>query len=86
MTTLNDLAVARKLVNLSNSAKSRGKEFNLNLTSIRNLMKAKHCYYTGVKLTNSNRTIDRVDNDKGYVIGNVVACCEDNFKKNTSVG
>lgn len=69
-----DLKVARKLLNLEQSAKARGKEFNLTFTSVKNMMRANKCYYTGRPLNNENRSIDRVDNSKGYVIGNVVAC------------
>ena len=72
-----DYEIADKFINLTNSAKSRNKEFNLTLTSVRNLLKSKKCYYTGVELTrgkHGNLSIDRVDNDKGYVKGNVVAC------------
>lgn len=51
---------------------------------MRNLMLAKNCAYTGLPLTEpvpggprkaSDRTIDRVDATRGYVKGNVVACC-----------
>lgn len=71
---MTDLQIAQKYINLANSAKSRGKEFNLTITSIRNLLSAKKCYYTGLPLTNESRTIDRIDNNKGYVKGNVCAC------------
>lgn len=76
---MNDLIIARKYINLQNSATSRGLEFDLSLTSIKNLLSAKRCYYTGVPLVDvpnhpNQRTIDRVDNTKGYIKGNVVAC------------
>jgi len=69
-----DLIVARKLLALRQSATDRGKEFNLTFTSLKNIYRAKRCFYTGKVLNQSNRSIDRVDNEKGYVIGNVVAC------------
>jgi hypothetical protein len=69
-----DLRVAKKYVSLQQSAKKRGKDFDLSLTSLKNLLKAKKCYYTGVPLTHATRSIDRVDNTKGYIKGNVVAC------------
>ena len=57
----------------------RGIEFDMTLTSIRNLYRAKKCFYTGeiMSLGGNNHnslTFDRVDNTKGYVKGNVVAC------------
>lgn len=68
-----------------NDARQRGLEFDLTIQSVRNLMLAKKCAYTGMTLTEpapgggelraSDRTIDRVDSTKGYVKGNVVACC-----------
>ena len=71
--------VAKKYCAVRQSAERRGIEFNINLTTIRNILKSKRCYYTGVILNNiqdddNQLTIDRVDNTKGYVIGNVVAC------------
>jgi hypothetical protein len=43
------------------------------------------CFYCGASPSNGNRKtnpyphngIDRVENRKGYVLGNVVACCKD---------
>jgi len=69
-----DTKVANKYLSLKQSAKHRGKDFNLSLTSISNLARAKTCYYSGLPLTNKTRTIDRVNSDIGYVKGNVVAC------------
>lgn len=78
-----DEYVARKFVLLKKGADQRGKEFNLSLTSVRNLLKANKCFYTGITLTGpvyvgnvpfNLRTIDRVDPEKGYVKGNVVCC------------
>jgi hypothetical protein len=71
---MNDLQFAKTLIRLEDRCKSKGWEFNLNLTSIRNLYRAKKCYFTGTLLTSKNRTIDRIDNTKGYIKGNVVAC------------
>lgn len=79
-----DLYVARKMEGKANNARQRGIEFNLSFTAMRNLLMAKKCYYTGIPLTRpkagcdlkaSDLTIDRIDNTKGYVHGNVVACC-----------
>lgn len=76
---MDDYEVVKKYMNLRNSAVARGIMFDLNFVSVKNLLKAKKCYYTGVKLNDvpghpHQRTVDRVDNSKGYVKGNVVAC------------
>jgi len=75
-----DEKVARKYLAIKSSAAKRNLEFNLSLTSIRNLLRSKRCAYTKEPLNSIPNdpyqlTIDRVDNNKGYVIGNVVACC-----------
>lgn len=79
-----DLYVASKLRSKANNAKTRGIEFKLTFTSMRNILKARKCYYTGITLTKpenegalkgSDLTIDRIDSTKGYIPGNVVACC-----------
>ena len=79
---MNDLKVARKYVSLEQSSGRRGIEFNLSLLSLRNVLRAKRCYYTKVVLTTeegqpNSLTIDRVDNTKGYVTGNIVACSQE---------
>jgi len=74
---IKDIDVAYKFIALKQSAKSRNIEFNLSLTSVKNLMKAKRCHYTRKELSNNNRSIDRIDNSKGYVKGNVCACTVD---------
>jgi hypothetical protein len=88
-----DLIVAEKLIALSQSAKHRNLEFNLSFETVKNLLEQKYCFYTGVKLSDggakqgeppasTQRTIDRVDNSKGYIEGNVVASSVDiNQKK-----
>jgi acetyl-CoA carboxylase alpha subunit len=84
--TISDLEVARKLVNIHSSAQSRNLEFNLTFEYVKKLLEYNTCYYTNVQFTEdgaNQRSFDRVDNDKGYVIGNVVACTTDiNGKKN----
>jgi len=53
------------------SCKDRGIEFKLNLVSVRNMLSAKKCGYTGLELTRGKKglgmlstdvTIDRIDN------------------------
>lgn len=81
---VDDLQVARKFISKRDNALQRGLEFSLSLRGMGNLLRAKKCYYTGIPLTEpkagvplraSDRTIDRVDASKGYIAGNVVACC-----------
>lgn len=73
------------------SCKTRGIEFKLNLISVRNLLSAKRCAYTGMLLTRGKKlqpqlasdvTIDRIDNKRPYEKGNVVAVSNiaNNFK------
>ena len=84
--TISDLEVARKLVNIHSSAQSRNLEFNLTFEYVKKLLEYKTCYYTNHQFTEDGphqRTFDRLDNEKGYVVGNVVACTSDiNGKKN----
>jgi hypothetical protein len=79
-----ELKVMSKYKSKRNDARNRGLDFDLSFQSVKNLMLAKRCAYTGITLTDpidgspvrgSDRTIDRVDASKGYVRGNVVACC-----------
>ncbi|QIG70827.1 postulated decoy of host sigma factor protein [Rhizobium phage RHph_I1_18] len=51
-------------------AASRGKEFTLTLEQFELLMKQQNCDYTGKKMV--NHSLERVDNDKGYIPGNVI--------------
>lgn len=74
--TVTDYHVAKKLVQLKQSADSRKLEFNLTFKTVKRLMKARKCFYTG-KIFSSGvhaRSVDRVDSSLGYIEGNVVAC------------
>ena len=81
-----DVEVARKLVNIHSSAQSRNLDFDLTFEYVKKLLEYNTCFYTNVTFTEDGpnaRSFDRVDNDSGYVIGNVVACTTDiNGKKN----
>jgi len=83
---ISDVEVAKKLVNIHSSAQSRNLEFNLTFEYVKKLLEYNTCYYTNAEFTEDGpyaRSFDRVDNDKGYIIGNVVACTVDiNGKKN----
>jgi len=67
---------------LKESAKERHIDFNLHKLSILNLLRAKKCYYSGLPITRSQQytdtllqsSVDRIDCNKGYVSGNIVAC------------
>jgi hypothetical protein len=84
--SINDIEVAKKLVNIHSSAQNRNLEFNLTFECVKKLLEYTTCYYTNVQFTEDGpnaRSFDRVDNEKGYVVGNVVACTVDiNGKKN----
>lgn len=77
---ISDYEIACKYKNKHQNALKAGIEFNLSLMTVYNLCRSKRCHFTGVKLTAENFTFDRVDNQKGYVPGNVVACCH-NFNQ-----
>ena len=80
-----DVEVAKKLLNIYQSAADRKLEFNLSFESVKTLLKFQTCYYTGRKFDNEGpyaRSIDRIDSAKGYIEGNVVSCTVDiNGKK-----
>lgn len=78
---MDDVQLARKYLNKVENARSRGIPFKLTFTSYKNLMRAKKCFYTGIDLSDvegaaDQRTIDRINANKGYEAGNVVACCK----------
>lgn len=66
------------------TADERGFEYSLNDSAVE-LLTNSPCEYCGDKPTEPNGMgIDRIDNTKGYVIGNVCSCCEMcNFMKLT---
>lgn len=78
------------------SAKKRNHNFNLNLKQFYDLI-LQNCYYCGIppniwRIFNEthfiiSNGIDRVNNKKGYEIGNVVACCQNcnRSKKDLSI-
>ncbi len=80
-----DVEVAKKLLNIYQSAADRKLEFNLSFESVKTLLKFQTCYYTGRRFDNDGpyaRSIDRIDSNKGYIEGNVVSCTVDiNGKK-----
>jgi hypothetical protein len=70
-----DYEIAKKLVQLKQSATHRNLDFNLSFVTVKRLMLAKTCFYTGAKFSKEiERSVDRVDSSSGYVEGNVVPC------------
>lgn len=77
--------IASKFVNTLRSAMRRNLDFNLTMEDVEVLMAEKVCYYTGKPFTAEDPlTFDRIDSNKGYIKGNVVACSDSSNKmKNT---
>ena len=74
-----DMIAAKKLIQISQSASSRNIYFCMTFSEVKRLLALNKCYFTGVKLNSihgdpNQLSFDRVDNDKGYVDGNVVVC------------
>ena len=82
---ISDIEVAKKLINIYQSAQDRKLQFNLSFEYVRRMLEYKTCYYTNKPFTEDGpnaRSFDRIDSDKGYIEGNVVACTIDiNGKK-----
>ena len=82
---ISDVEVAKKLINIYQSAQDRKLQFNLSFEYVRRMLEYKTCYYTNKPFTEDGpnaRSFDRIDSDKGYIEGNVVACTIDiNGKK-----
>lgn len=78
-----DVDIAKRYLNKASECKSKRVEFSLTFAEFKRVITTRRCKYTGVLLTmqkgdiqkQTDVTIDRVDNLKGYVTGNVVACC-----------
>lgn len=59
------------------SCKARGIIFELSLKEYIKLMTKKRCQYTKRAFSSTTiRSINRIDNTKGYIKGNCVACCQ----------
>lgn len=70
-----DAQVAIKYYRLYKSAVRRGLEFDLTFTDMKRLLRKTHCEYTGALFVEGcneyKATFERVDENKGYVKGNV---------------
>ena len=85
---LTDLDIARKMLNLKQSADSRNIKFDLSFATLKKLMEQKKCFYTNRILESKGDnalSIDRMDNKLGYEEGNVVACTVDINRKKTDL-
>lgn len=71
---IDDFLIAKKYRRKVQNARERGIKFELSLLSFYNLFKRTHCPFSGKLLTADNASIDRIDNRKGYVKGNVILC------------
>lgn len=76
-----DNKVDKKLRRIKNSAQRRSKNFKLSRGCCENLLKQKVCQYTGVPVYGKEQgkhsiTFERVNNDIGYVDGNVILVSE----------
>ncbi len=86
--SITDLDVARKMINLKQSADSRNLKFDLSFMKLKSLMEQKKCFYTGKpfdKTPGNELSIDRVDNRIGYVDDNIVACTVEINRKKTDI-
>jgi hypothetical protein len=76
---VNDLTVAKKMLQIKKSADDRNLPFDLSFSETKKLLTAKRCFFTKIELNEidqhpDKRSFDRIDNSKGYINGNVVAC------------
>lgn len=86
MREITDEYIARRYISKLANARKANIEFTLPLMSFSNILKTKKCQYTGILLTlpranapirGTDLTLERVDNSKGYIKGNVVAVCHE---------
>lgn len=72
--TVSDDDVIKVYLNKKDNAKKAGVDFSLSFTTVKNMLRAKKCAFSGLPIHRGTFSIDRIDNKKGYVKGNVVAC------------
>ena len=82
---VSDIEVAKKMIKIYQSAEDRNLDFDLSFETVKQLLLDPVCYYTERPFEENGqyaRSFDRIDSDKGYIEGNVVACTVDiNSKK-----
>lgn len=72
---ITDKIVNRRLLKTEASAARRNKDFNLDAAYLRNILEQEVCAYSGEPFKEFGpdmMTLERWDNDKGYVKGNVI--------------
>jgi hypothetical protein len=79
MEKVSDIEVAKKMISIKQSADTRGIIFDMSFKRVRQLLNMNKCFITGANLNRVNGddnqlTFDRLDNTKGYIDSNVVAC------------
>lgn len=68
--------VKTKLKQAKTRAKYKKLEFSLTLDEYKLIIKNNQCYYNcGNGLSETGTDLDRIDNDKGYTLENVLPCC-----------
>lgn len=72
--TTSDKDIAAWYLKKMQQSEDRNIVFTLSLMSFANIARSTKCYYAKLPLTKNTISIDRIDNNKGYVKGNVVAC------------
>lgn len=55
-------------------AKHRGLDFNISFNEFQ-VLRSRLCFYCGGPLSEASASIDRINNELGYVTGNVRPCC-----------
>jgi len=70
-----DAIYCKRYLATKTRAKDRDIEFTISYKELLKVMKQKKCFYTGLPITSGEtHSFDRIDSNKGYVAGNVVAC------------
>lgn len=82
---MNERRLAKQYIDKIDSSEKRDISFELTFSQFKKLLSLKRCYYTSrpfipyEERNESNRgswrTLDRIDNSKGYTLENTVACC-----------
>ena len=83
---MDEVRLAKMYVTKAERAEKKGIEFTLSFAQYKRLMTRKTCAYSGLRFSELNEkrawkiewlglTLDRIDNLKGYVPGNVVPVC-----------
>jgi hypothetical protein len=83
---VDEVRIARMYVIKAERAKKKGIEFTLSFAQYKRLITRKICAYSGLRFSELDEncawksewlglTLDRIDNSKGYIPGNVVPVC-----------